>query len=116
MTESEFEDDFGNFLRPFLVTTGRTEVSVDGLRYETLVHSAVEASSGLRFESAKIFGLCQEPIALAEIAAELSIPIGTVKVLVSDLIENGHLALHDTIDATKDLDLISRLIEGVRRL
>ncbi|MEM7323283.1 MAG: DUF742 domain-containing protein [Actinomycetota bacterium] len=107
-----------DFVRPFLVTTGRTKASIEGLRFETLVQATAKAASDLRFEAAKIHRLCSDAIAIAEVSAKLTMPIGTAKVVVGDLIDSGHLVLHQTIDAeqTEDIQLISRLIDGVRRL
>ncbi|MEM7275986.1 MAG: DUF742 domain-containing protein [Actinomycetota bacterium] len=107
-----------DFVRPFLVTTGRTKASVEGLQFETLIHATDKPAQSLRFEPARVHALCREAIAIAEVSAELSMPIGTVKVVVGDLIQSGHLELHQTIDAnqTEDIELISRLIDGVRRL
>lgn len=119
-TDDEFDPiaETADFVRPFLVTTGRTEASVEGLQFETLLHATDEDASKLRFEPARVHRLCTEAIAIAEISAELAMPIGSVKVIVGDLIDSGHLELHQTIDAThtEDIELISRLIDGVRRL
>ncbi len=110
------EDDF---IRPFLVTAGRTTASVDGLKLETLIQSSVSSlGRQLRFEAARVHELCKAPISIAEISAHLSIPSGVVKVVVGDLIESGHVRAHRTIEghSSDDVQLISRLIAGVRRL
>ncbi len=110
--------DANDFVRPFLVTGGRTKSSVEGLQFETMVHGTGLDGSDLRFEPARVFGLCQNAIAIAEISAHLEIPIATVKVVLGDLIDSGHIEVHRTIDTTDsdDIQLISRLIDGVRRL
>lgn len=107
-----------DFVRPFLVTTGRTKASVEGLRFETLVQATAKPGQELRFEPARVHALCTDAIAIAEISAELRMPIGTAKVVIGDLIQSGHVELHQTIDTeqTEDIQLISRLIDGVRRL
>lgn len=109
-----------DFVRPFLVTTGRTKASVEGLRFETLVQATNKLGGELRFEPARVHKLCSDAIAIAEISAKLNMPIGTAKVVIGDLIQTGHIELHQTIDADQsedeDIQLISRLIDGVRRL
>lgn len=107
-----------DFVRPFLVTTGRTKASVEGLRFETLITATAKSGDDLRFEPARVHALCSEAIAIAEVSAELGMPIGTAKVVVGDLIDSGHIELHKMIDAneSEDIQLISRLIDGVRRL
>jgi hypothetical protein len=110
--------DANDFVRPFLVTAGRTKSSVEGLQFETLVQTTGLEGSALRFEPARVFALCDTATAIAEISAHLEIPIATVKVIIGDLIDSGHIEVHRTIDTTDsdDIQLISRLIEGVRRL
>lgn len=111
-------DDANDFVRPFLVTGGRTKSSVKGLQFETMVQATQLDGENLRFESARVVDLCENATAIAEISAHLSMPIATVKVVLGDLIDSGHVEVHRTIDATDsdDIQLISRLIEGVRRL
>jgi hypothetical protein len=109
-----------DLVRPFLATAGRTRSSVGSLRYETLVQATDVSGADLRFEAARLFSLCSTAMAIAEIAARLHIPIGSAKVIVGDLIDSGHLAAHETIDTTaydsSGIDLMSRIIEGVRNL
>ncbi len=110
-----------DFVRPFLVTGGRTRSAVSGLRLVTLVQTTNKMRTGLRFEAARVAELCDQAISIAEISARLAIPAGTVKVVVGDLVESGHLMTHRTIEggdqgAPEDIQLISRLIAGVKRL
>jgi len=107
----------GDLIRPYLATAGRTTSRVEGLKLETLVqHTGTRPS--IRFESAKVFGMCELPISLAELSAHLSMPLGSVKVIVGDLISSGDLKAHRTVDgsSSNDVQLITRLISGVRKL
>ncbi len=110
--------DANDFVRPFLVTAGRTKSSVEGLQFETMVQATGLDASSLRFEPARVHALCETATGIAEISAHLEIPIATVKVVLGDLIDSGHIEVNRTIDTTDsdDIQLISRLIEGVRRL
>ena len=107
-----------DFVRPFLVTAGRTEAGIEGLAFETLVESIEESSGGLVFEPAQVHQLCQTATGIAEISAHLNIPIATVKVVVGDLVKSGHVRVYATIDTAEDGDvqLMNRLIAGVRNL
>ena len=107
----------GDLVRPYLATSGRTASAVEGLQIETLVQSTNKPAS-VRFEAAKILGMCDRPISIAEIAAHLALPFGTVKVLVGDLITSGNLEAHRTTDGSgiDDVQLITRLISGVKDL
>ena len=107
----------GDLIRPFLATAGRTESRVEGLKLETMVQSTGVAAE-LRFEAAKVQRLCELPISVAEISAHLGMPSGSVKVIVGDLISSGVLKAHRTFDGStsEDVQLITRLISGVRKL
>ena len=115
--EDQMEEE-SDFVRPFLMTAGRTDTDVEGLQFETLVETRSDAAQGLRYEPARIFEMCRTATGIAEISAQLNIPIATVKVVVGDLIESGHVQLHETIDNQDDagVALMNRIIEGVRNL
>lgn len=106
------------FVRPYLITAGRTKSAVEGLNLETMVERTGGPIGPLRFEASQIASMCREPISIAELSAHLSIPFGVVRVVVGDLIQSGHVRTHRTIDgnATGDVEIINRLINGVRRL
>ena len=58
------------------------------LNIETLVSTTQEGMMSLahlRFEQARIVELCRRPVSVAEVAAELAVPLGVARVLVSDL-------------------------------
>ncbi len=107
-----------DFVRPYLVTGGRTKSKVDGLKLETLVQATNKPTSNLRFEAAKVAAQCSTATSIAEVSAHLSVPFGAAKVIVGDLIASGHLQAHRTLEgnAPDDVQLITRLISGVRRL
>lgn len=107
----------GDLIRPYLATAGRTASRVDGLKLETMVQRT-SADAPVRFEAAKVYQLCQLPISIAEISAHLGMPSGSVKVIVGDLISSGDLKAHRTVDGSNadDVQLITRLISGVRKL
>jgi hypothetical protein len=72
----------------------------------------------LQFERASISTLCKaEVLSVAELSARLHLPIGVIRVVASDLIIDGFLeAFLPSFGVADDVDLISRLIEGVRAL
>lgn len=114
-----FEDDASRTLRPYLLTGGRTHADIDDIAFETLVEKAGSVDKRrLRFESAQVIAMCDEPISVAEISAHLSIPLGTAMVLIGDLIADGNLIAHRTINAASDagVSLVTRIIAGVKQL
>lgn len=116
--ENTIYEEEQDFIRPFLVTSGRTTSAVE-TKLETLVQR-VEGADGsmLRFETARIFEMSVNSISIAELSAHLGMPSGVVRVAVGDLIESGQLRAHRTVtnESTNDIELISRLMAGVRRL
>lgn len=79
-------EEEGVFVRPFIVTGGRTRPLHDGLRIETLVVATATAlAAQLHFEQRQIVRWCRTPISLAEIAALIGVPLGVARVLVADL-------------------------------
>lgn len=107
-------------VRPFLLTNGRATTTTD-LGYEAMVSLTALGRQNIdryRFEARAICDLCQDqPQAIAELAARLRIPIGSVRVLAGDLVADGTLDLHTGVTAlSTDVALLKRLIHGVRAL
>jgi Protein of unknown function (DUF742) len=112
--EPDPDDDL--MVRPFMLTGGRTQPLRDGLRIETLLHAAPAAlSAPLRFESRRIVQLCQAPMAMADLAVALRVPLGVVRVIVADLITEGYLQVEDQLTELP-ISVIERIRDRVRAL
>jgi hypothetical protein len=102
-------------IRPFLVTAGRiagdSELPVEA--QVVLTPQGRGARPWLTFEYRDIVGLCDEPLAVAEIAARLSLHLGVARVLVGDLQEHGIVTTFAP-EADSDVDTIMRVINGLR--
>ncbi|MFC4493704.1 DUF742 domain-containing protein [Streptomyces ovatisporus] len=115
-------------VRPYTLTGGRTRFG-HVLLVETIV-AAIEApeerpeltSGGLRDrvmpEMRAIVELCRRMRSVAEIAALLKMPLGVVRVLLSDLADQGRVRVHGTGHGTDrpDRALLERVLGGLRRL
>jgi hypothetical protein len=109
-------DGEDQFVRPFMLTGGRTRPLQDGLRIETLLHAAPAAlSAPLRFESRRIVELCQAPMSIADLAVALRVPLGVVRVIVADLITEGYLSVEDQLGELP-ISVIERIRDRVRAL
>lgn len=109
------ESDDGVFVRPFIVTRGRTRPLHDGLRIETLVQALPAAlSAPLQFEQRQIVELAQRPVSLAEVAARLGVPIGVARVLVADLYTGKYISVHEPTELP--VHVIERIRDLVRAL
>lgn len=112
-SEPEPVDDA--FIRPFIVTQGRTRPTHEALPIESIVHATPAAlSAPVRFEQRHIVELAQVPLALAELAAALSVPVGVVRVLVADLYASNLVLLRQP--AALPVHVIERIRDLVRAL
>lgn len=108
----EFEDPV---VRPFVLTGGRTTPLTDGLRIETIVVAPPSAlGAPLRFEQRTVVQLCQQPQSIAEVSAALKVPVGVVKVIVSDLMTQGYISAGRSEDV--ELAALERIRDLVRSL
>jgi hypothetical protein len=108
----------GTSIRPFLVTAGRTTGATDiALEAQVMITARGQtAVDTLSFEYRDIVCLCEEPLAVAEIAARLSLHLGVIRVLVGDLKHQGMVTTFEPeVDPTDDVDTILRVINGLRQ-
>jgi hypothetical protein len=104
-------------LPPYLIAGGRTQPTMP-IAIETLVERTASWSESSRFEARRVLDLAREPISVAEVSASMKIPLGTTRVLVSDLLDAGALLAHETTEQSEvsDLDIMTRIISRVRDL
>jgi len=118
-TDGDDDQVDGASLRPFLLTAGRV-AGQDSIAIETQVVTTDQgrtAGSELDFESRDIVALCDDPLSVAEIAAQLSLHLGVVRVLVGDLSAEGHLSVYlPNADAPTDVDTLLRVMRGLRAI
>jgi hypothetical protein len=114
-------DDPGPLVRPFAVTRGRAGRDLKKLNILTLVMAAQSEAdiTSLDREYREILRLCQyQALSVAELAAHLNLLLAAVKVLVSDLIDSGHLIYRSPRSAAgkPDIKLLQAVLDGVRKL
>jgi hypothetical protein len=107
----------GRVVPVYAVTGGRTRAGDHDLPIEAVV-TASAADNGiddLQPEYRAILDLAHKPVALVEVAAGLGVPIGVARVLVSDLAEAGHIAVHtpEYTDGPPP-QVLARLLDGLR--
>ena len=107
--------------RPYLMTGGRTGGGAAGIGIETVLVRDREVLSRTDWpaEKAMIIAACEAPVAVAEVAARVGLPIGVVQVLAGDLVAAGVLlrsASASSLALADDVNFIERLIHGVAAL
>ena len=116
--------DAGPVVRPYAVTGGRTEPA-DG---EVLDLIAVVVATGraaenddhfpLTPEHRRILGLCQQQVTVADLAAETTLPVGVVRVLLADLITQGVVTVVRQVPRAQRTqnDVLQEILNGLRAL
>ncbi|GLX52332.1 hypothetical protein Shyhy01_52820 [Streptomyces hygroscopicus subsp. hygroscopicus] len=120
-----FDDDAGPVVRPYAMTRGRT-TSTAQHRLDLIAVVVAEPAAGdpetdptLSPEHVEIVGLCRSaPQSVAELAAELDLPIGVVRVLVGDLVhaELVHVTRPVPPAELPDESILRDVINGLRAL
>ena len=119
--DSEWLDqEAGPVVRPYALTGGLTRPS--GQRFDLLdmvglVRRAGQDVPQLPPEQAEVMRRCQIPAPLVDLAADLDLPVGVIRILVSDLRERGLVTIHRAEPAgVGDLKILQEVVDGLRRL
>ncbi|MFF3564935.1 DUF742 domain-containing protein [Streptomyces sp. NPDC002574] len=122
-----YDDDAGPVVRPYAMTRGRTSHAAEG-RLDLIALVISESRSGdaeedtdrtLSPEHVDIVERCREqPMSVAELAADLDLPIGVVRVLVGDVLEAGLVHVTRPVPPAElpDEGLLREVIDGLRAL
>jgi hypothetical protein len=115
-------EEAGPVSRPYTVTGGRTRPR--GTRYFDLVDLVVRSArqadaASFSPERARVLSLCRVPVSVAELAATIGLPLGVVRVLLDDLLQENLIEVMESAPrggAVTDQRLLSRVLEGLRAL
>ncbi|BAU80976.1 DUF742 domain-containing protein [Streptomyces laurentii] len=107
--------------RLYTLTQGRSRSDSDAFDLVTLVVSECEPTLGMQSEHATILRMCTLPTAVVEIAACLGLPVGIVRILLSDLLATGRIsARHPRVARVADRlpapDILEQVLVGLRNL
>ncbi|MGY0008122.1 DUF742 domain-containing protein [Micromonospora sp. I033] len=118
--EAWYDEDAGPVARPYTVTRGRLTSDHGRLDLISLVvaRGAAPATAPLFPEQARIIERCHRPLSVAEVAADLGLPLGSVRVLLGDLLAAGLIETHDppTLSGMPSRELLGALLDGLRTL
>lgn len=117
MSEQDAPQGGHDFVRPFIMTGGRTRADRRDLRVETMLQASVDAvPAHLPSEQGELLRACREPQSVAEVAAKLHLVVGVVAIIAGDLIAVGLLDVHHTDPVEIELDMLTKMIERVRAI
>jgi hypothetical protein len=105
------------FVRPYTITAGRTRAEVDLPMEATLRVQPRDAAEPLVPAALQVLDTCDRR-SVAEVSALVSMPLGVVRVLLGDLVQQGLVVVQGTITESSSRDerieLIERTLRGLR--
>jgi hypothetical protein len=114
----------GPVVRPYAVTGGRTEPA-DGKVLDLIAVLVASGSDpgvddllGLGPEHRKILEICRRQATVVDVAAETGLPVGVVRVLLADLIQQGAIIVlpQRRVGEQPGDDLLKEILHGLRAL
>ncbi|MEU7802602.1 DUF742 domain-containing protein [Micromonospora arborensis] len=114
------DDAAGPVVRPYAMTRGRA-VAKNGFNLISLVVATTAVAPpldvGVGPEHVKIVNICQRPLAMAEVAAHIGVPLGTIRVLLDDLLARRLVRVTEPAHTNlPDDSVFEALINGLRAL
>jgi hypothetical protein len=119
--ERWYDRDAGPVVRPYALTKGRTD-STSGSVFsliDVVIATGEWPMPGFRPtpEHRGILGACRIPLAVIDVASEVDLPIGVVRVLLGDLIDEGLLRIVPTQHKPQtDARLLRMVLDGLQSL
>jgi hypothetical protein len=108
-------------IRPYAVTGGRTRSKGELIPIEALVSVIGRPPVQLSAEKLRIVGLAMaQYLSIAELSAHMQMPVGVVRVLVGDLVEEGHARVHGAVASAYNpattLSVLESVLDGISAL
>jgi hypothetical protein len=115
------DEDAGPVSRPYTVTGGRTRPR--GARHFALLDVVARSTQPADFSSvgperARILDLCLVPVAVADLASAIGLPLGVVRVLLDDLVHEGLIDIRTMAPRGRVTDnrLLQKVLDGLHAL
>ncbi|MBO2437936.1 DUF742 domain-containing protein [Actinomadura nitritigenes] len=115
----------GPIVRPYAVTRGRTRPRGEPLDIVAILVATGRAPAEpgrLSRHQRRLLALCRRPHALADLASDLDLPFGVIRVLAGDLVDSGLVSVQRWAPATpsvqphNDPNLLRRVLDELRAL
>jgi hypothetical protein len=113
------DEEAGHVVRPYALVHGRTRPSSGAFGLVTMVTVARRVRPDpaiLEPEHLQLLCLC--PATVADLAADLKLPLGVVRIILGDLRERGFIQVHQPVQPARmpGTALLRRVADGLRRL
>lgn len=112
----------GPVVRPYALTQGRTRHSgeaFDLVATVTATSVRIAVPGGLGPEHVAVLQLAQRPATVVDIASDVDLPLGVVRILLGDLRELGLVIIHAPVPVKAqqvDRDTLREVLHGLRGL
>src|SRR5262245_36840703 len=115
------DEDAGPVVRHYAMTSGRTRPTrgeFDLITLVVAVRNTAPTDGSLQPEHSTILRLCQKPVSVAELATHLDLPVGTVRVLLGDLLDRGFIRTRSPVPAAQlpTERVFKAVLDGLRSL
>ncbi|MEU8568230.1 DUF742 domain-containing protein [Streptomyces pathocidini] len=119
-----YDDDAGPVVRLYAMTAGRARPSSEAFDLMAVVRAQPREAGEvdetvLSPEQRELLALCsREPRPVAEIASDSGLPLGVVRVLLSDLLTAGQIRVSRPVPPAQlpDARILREVINGLRAL
>jgi hypothetical protein len=114
-------DEAGPVIRPYALVGGRTQPSGGGFDLIAMVQARRGTDpdpASVEPEHLLVLRLCWLPTSVADLSAELSLPVGVVRVILADLREKGCIDIRQPIPPAQlpDAKILRRVADALRQL
>lgn len=111
-------------VRPYALTAGRTRPTGENIDMVALVSVIGTAPAGdagkqevsdLGPEHVRLLRFCRSRPSVADLAAELDVPLGVVRILLADLRERGLVKIHPPVHGgLADVSILKEVADALR--
>ncbi len=119
--ERWLDAEAGPVVRPYALTQGRTRHAGDSFDLVATVmatRAAVTDPSSLAPEHLSVLALARAPTTVADIASDVDLPLGVVRIILADLRELGLVAIRTPVVMAERIDkhTLREVLNGLRGL
>lgn len=121
-TPEWFDDEAGPLVRLYAMTAGRARPTSEAFDLIAVIDAGYvndQAPPDRSPEHAAILVMCRTaPRSVADIAADSELPVGVVRVLLGDLLDDGHINVSRPVQPAQlpDEHILREVIDGLRAL
>jgi Protein of unknown function (DUF742) len=114
--------DAGPVVRPYALTRGRTRPAgeaFDLVATVTTTQARITDPGGLGPEHFSVLQLARVPTTVVDIASDVDLPLGVVRILLADLRDLGLVTIHTPVPMKArqvDRDMLREVLHGLRGL